>query len=120
METTLYNKHGKPVAYLGDDGQTVYLWDGHSVAYLHEDMVYGWNGKPLGWFVNGTIFDIYGLRCGFIKSKSPIETELEPVKPSKHLKPRKNERQPAIMKPTMCYGYSGKSLEELLAEGKIQ
>ncbi len=58
METTLYNKTGKPVAYFAEDGETIYLWDGRAVAYLLGDMVFGWNGRQLGWFANGTIFDI--------------------------------------------------------------
>jgi hypothetical protein len=119
MEVALLNKKGKPVAYLADDGKTVFLWDGTPVAYLHEDQLYGWNGKQLGWFVNGTIFDIYGLRAGFIKSKSPLVTDLEPPKTMKQMKGAKKVRQPQVVKPVMCYGYSGKFLEELLAEGKI-
>ncbi len=59
--------------------KTIYLWDGRAVAYLFEDQVFGWNGRQLGWFANGTVFDIYGLRTGFIKSKSPIPTDIEPV-----------------------------------------
>ena len=86
MEVALYNKKGKPVAYLAEDGETVYLWDGNPVAYLYEDKLYGLNGKQLGWFTNGTVFDIYGLRAGFIKSKSPIITELEPPKTMKQMR----------------------------------
>lgn len=119
METTLYNKNGKPVAYIADDGETVYLWDGRAVAYLLDDRVYGWNGKQLGWFDNGTIFDIYGLRSGFIKKKSPITTDLEPVKATKHIKAVKRERQPHMVKPVMCYGFSTKTLEELMEGGGI-
>jgi hypothetical protein len=26
METTLFNKNGKPVAYIAADGETIYLW----------------------------------------------------------------------------------------------
>ena len=80
METTIFNKNGRPVAYIADDGETIYLWDGRAVGYLFKDQVFGWNGKQLGWFANGTIFDIYGLRTGFIKSKSPIPTDIEPGK----------------------------------------
>jgi hypothetical protein len=114
METALFNKHGKPVAYIAADGETIYLWDGRPVAYLVDDKVFDWNGRQLGWFNNGTIFDIYGLRGGFIKSKSPIATEVEPLKPHKHLKPVKGERQPQLIKPILCYGYSNKNLEDLL------
>jgi hypothetical protein len=120
MEVTLFDKKGKPVAYLADDGETVYLWNGSLVAYLYEDKLYGWNGKQLGWFVNGTVFDIYGLRAGFIKSKSPLVTEIEPPKTVKQMKGIKKVRQPQVVKPVMCYGYSGKPLEELLEEGKTR
>ena len=117
METTLFNKNGKPVAYIADDGETIYLWDGRAVGYLSEDKVFGWNGRQLGWFDNGTIFDIYGLRTGFIKSKSPIPTEMEPLKPPKQVKPPKAERQSQVLKPVMCYGYSSRTLEDILEEG---
>jgi len=118
METALFNKNGKPVAYIGDDGETIYLWDGHPVAYLSKDKVYGWNGKQLGWFANGTIFDIYGLRSGFIRSKSPIATEIEPAKTLKQPKSRRRERQQTVVKPPLCYGYSEKPLEKMLEAGK--
>jgi hypothetical protein len=117
MEIALFNKNGKPVAYIGDDGESIYLWNGRPVAYLFDDKVYAWHGRQLGWFHNGTIFDIYGLRSGFLRSKSPIATEMEPLKPRKHLKPAKGERQSQPIKPILCYGYSNKTLEELLEAG---
>ena len=117
MEITLFNKHGKPVAYIADDGETVYLWDGRPVAYLSGGKVYGWHGRQLGWFHNGTIFDIYGLRAGFIRSKSPIATEVEPLKSSKYLKPAKGRKRSQVIKPVLCYGYSTQNLEDLLEAG---
>jgi hypothetical protein len=120
METTLFDKQGKPVAYIAGDGETIYLWDGRPVAYLFEDKVYGFNGKQLGWFSNGTIFDIYGLRAGFIRSKSPIITGFEPAKGAKHIIGRKNVRQMPVVKPALCYGFSEKILEQMLGEGKAK
>lgn len=117
METSLFNKNGKPVAYIAADGETIYLWDGRAVAYLIEDKVFGWNGRQLGWFANGTLFDIYGLRAGFIKSKSPIPTDIEFGKPGKQAKGSKSSRQGTVAKPVMCYGYSNRSLEEILEDG---
>ena len=38
METTFYNKTGKPQIYLSTDyDNSFYTWEGHAVAYLHED-----------------------------------------------------------------------------------
>jgi hypothetical protein len=119
METTLFNKGGKPVAYIADDGETIYLWDGRAVAYLHNEKIYGFNGRQLGWFVNGTIFDVYGMRSGFTKSKSPIPTEAESTKTLKQAKPHLTERQHAVVKPPLCYGFSDKPLEKLLEDGKF-
>lgn len=119
VEVTLFNKNAKPVAYIGEDGETVYTWDGRAVAYLDGDKLFGWNGKHLGWFDNGTVFDIFGLRSGFIRSKSPVATPAEPVKPGKHGKPVKAPRQLPVSRPTLCYGYSTKNLEDLLEEGKV-
>ncbi len=117
METSLFNQNGKAVAYLAEDRQTIYLWDGRAAAYLVESRVFGLNGRQVGWFANGTFFDIYGLRAGFLKSKSPIPTDLEPVKPGKKARSIRKPRQGGLAKPTMCYGYSNKFLEEILLEG---
>jgi hypothetical protein len=117
METTLFNKNGRPVAYIAEDGETIYLWDGRPAAFISQEKVFGWNGRQLGWFSNGTIFDIYGLRSGFIRSKSPIVTEREPLKSRKHLKPAKGKKQSQVIKPILCYGYSNKNLEDLLESG---
>jgi hypothetical protein len=117
METTLFNKHGKPVAYLAADKETIYTWDGRPVAYLFKARVYGWNGRHLGWFADGTVFDIYGLRAGFVRNKSPIPTQVEPLKAVKKLTPVKSPRQTPVVKPSLCYGFSEKTLEAMLEEG---
>jgi hypothetical protein len=117
MEVTLFNKNGKAVAYIAADGKTIYLWDGRPVAYLFDDKIYGWHGRQLGWFHNGTVFDIYGLRAGFIRSKSPIATEVEPLKSQKRLKPSRGKQQGRVIKPVLCYGYSNHTLEDLLETG---
>jgi hypothetical protein len=118
VEITLFNKHGKPVAYIAKDGETIYTWDGVAIAYLNEDKIYGWNGKQLGWFANGTVFDIYGLRSGFIHSKSPIVTQVEPIKSGKKFKKMRQVKHIPLVKPVLCYGFSTKNLEDLLEEGR--
>jgi hypothetical protein len=117
METSLFNQNGQAVAYLAADGETIYLWDGRAAAYLVEPRVFGVNGRQLGWFDNGTFFDIYGLRAGFIKRRSPIPTDIGPVKPGKKAQSIRKPRQGGLAKPTLCYGYSNKFLEEILLDG---
>ncbi|MGP7971719.1 MAG: 4-fold beta flower protein [Desulfobaccales bacterium] len=117
MEASLFNQNGKAVAYLAADGKTIYLWDGRAAAYLAGPRFFGVNGRQLGWFDNGTFFDIFGLRAGFLKSKSPIPTDIEPVKPAKKAPSIRKPRQGGLAKPTLCYGYSNYFLEEILLEG---
>ena len=117
MDVALFNKHGKPVAYIAEDGEIIYTWDGRAVAYISEDRVYGYNGKQIGWYIDGTIFDIYGYRAGFVKRKSPVATQMEPMKPSRQMPRIRQMPQAAVVKPAMNYGYSRLKLEELLEKG---
>lgn len=119
MEVTLYNKNGEPVAYIADDGETIYLWDGRAVAYLYEDKVYGWNGKHLGWFVDGVIYDLQGRRVGFIRSKCPVATYAEPAKNAKYAKYAKYTRYAPYARPALTLGYSEMDLKDFLEEGSI-
>ena len=61
MDGTLYDAKGKAIAYIEHENETViYLWSGHVVANLMGDLVYGWNGYQLGWFVEGVLYDLHG------------------------------------------------------------
>lgn len=85
---TFYDSHGNPSAYLYDDGEHIYLFNGKPVAYLHENTVYGYNGHQYGWFENGWIIDLNGYCVFFTESASGSG----PVKPAKHVKPVKSVR----------------------------
>jgi hypothetical protein len=59
-DQTFYDKDGEAVVYLHNG--TFYLWTGEPVAYLHEDQhIYGFNGKHLGWYRSGALYDKAGL-----------------------------------------------------------
>jgi sugar/nucleoside kinase (ribokinase family) len=52
MEITIFNRKGRAVAYIADDGEdSIYTWDGHAVAYVDDEVVHGWNGRHLGWLI---------------------------------------------------------------------
>ena len=114
MEITLFNKSGKPVAYIANDRETIYLWDGHAVAYLSNDNVYGWNGKHLGWFVNKIVYDLHGFKVGFTREKCPVATYAEPAKYAKYAKYAKFARYAAFARPALSLGYSEKDLRKFL------
>jgi hypothetical protein len=62
-ELSLFDGSGRAVAYVvADDDLTIHLWSGEPVAYLarsgtNDFNVYGFNGKHLGWFVDGVVRD---------------------------------------------------------------
>lgn len=78
-ELSLYNQEKKSIAYIDyDDEATIYLWEGMPVAYLmlndelnNEEKftdevreVYGFNGKCLGWYYDGVLYDSDGYAIG--------------------------------------------------------
>ena len=97
-EVTLFDKNGKAVAYIAlDDETTIYLWTGEPVAYLKEVQgkysIYGFNGKHLGWFVDGLVRDHSGYVVGFVESAGNFATEFEPFKSFRQFKPFKSFRE---------------------------
>lgn len=118
MEVTLYDAKGHPVAYVADDGEnSIYLWDGHAVAYFDGETVHGWNGKHLGWYVGGVLYDLHGRRVGSIGEKCPFALYAEPAKYAKHAKYAKYARYAASARPALSSGYGSESLEAFLNGG---
>ncbi|WP_460090641.1 4-fold beta flower protein [Pseudomonas sp. S2_E02] len=120
MEVTLYDSAGHPVAYIADDGdKSIYLWKGHAVAYISEEKIYGWNGKHLGWFVNGVLFDLRGHRVGSIGENCPRALYAQPAKFAKLAKYAKYARFAAFAKSALSTGYSNEPLEVFLKGGAV-
>ena len=121
METSLFNKSGEPVAYIGDDfNNTIYLWDGTQVAYLyHEEHVYGIDGRHLGRFIQKILYDDQGFRIGFTSGSCPVPVGKETVKPKKmsahEIRPRWN----APPLPKLSYHDSELDLGAFLKQGQI-
>ncbi|MFQ6081804.1 MAG: 4-fold beta flower protein [Candidatus Aminicenantia bacterium] len=116
MELTIYDKAGKPHAYITDDG-TIYLWNGKPVAYLDGEHVYGFNGTHFGWFENGIMYDRQGMRIGFTPQTCPSVTQVEPVKSVKQVKHVKSVQQVPPVKPVFSIGYSTIDLSTFLEGG---
>jgi hypothetical protein len=99
-EITLYSASGKPVAYIADDDDSsIYLWSGKPVAYLRSEDVYGFNGRHLGWFVKGLVYNHEGEIVGAIRSKLRGQVQASPVKAIKEIKPIKSIREIKPIRP---------------------
>jgi hypothetical protein len=121
-EIALFSASGKAEAYIAlDDELTIYLWSGKPVAYLEKDSdggyhVYGFNGKHLGWFARGVIWD--GAGGGACATKEAMRsTQLEPFKGFKQFKPFKSFTQFAPFRPRFLDSFGDTPCRFLLAEG---
>lgn len=123
IEFNLFEPSGKPVAYLSPaEDMTIYLWNGEPVAYVDNEKdggphVYGFNGKHLGWFMNGIIFDHNGeVACA---SKDALSrTEHEPYKGYKKYKPYRTYKSYPPSQPRLTTGFSNLGCTILLASGQ--
>ncbi len=120
---SLYNDSGKPVAYIDlEDERTIYMWNGTPSAYLESDPaggfhVYGFNGKHLGWFVRGAVWDHDGdAACA---TKDLIQSpEIEGFKSFKKFKPFKSFKEFAPFRPTTSGTFGSTTCALLIAEGQ--
>jgi hypothetical protein len=109
-ETTLFDSGGRPTSYVAED-LTIYTWSGKPVAYLYPDTgnegfhIYGFNGKHLGWFVQGIARDHNGNGACGIKAALGL-TALEPLKSLKELKPLKSLRELPPLRPLFSTNWS--------------
>lgn len=111
---TFYDSHGKPIAYVCDDGIHIYLFTGQPIAYLYDNAVYGYNGHQFGWFENGWIRDLNGLCVFFIENASGLDPvkpfkQIKPVKGVKHMKPVKSIKNIKCLKTVKSLSWSALS-----------
>jgi len=121
-EITLFSDSGNAVAYIDvNDELTIYLWSGKPVAYLERDSdggyhVYGFNGKHLGWFEKGVVWDHEGNGSCAVQEVMKT-TQFEPFKAFKQFKPFKSFAQFAPFRPNFSYKFGDMPCKFLLAGG---
>jgi hypothetical protein len=99
-EITLRSGSGDCAAYVSsDDDSTIYFWNGDPVAYLVSQDIYGFNGKHLGWFIKGVVYDHDGDVVGAVTSRFKAPQAICPLKSLKGLKPLKSLKELKPLKP---------------------
>lgn len=122
-EISLFDKNGEPIAYIDPkDEWTIYLWEGKPVAYMINDgqatHIYGFNGKHLGWYINGVLRDHDGNIAGFKKGAiTNVYEKYEGYKGYKEYKPYKSYREYAPYQPYSTTRFSSFSLGDFLYKG---
>ncbi len=121
MNSALYDKKGRAVAYIAPDyHETIYLWDGDPVAYLFEqNHIYGINGRHLAWFINGIVYNTCGERLGFTFQTCPVSPGKQPSKGEKHplAEIRPKWHKPPF--PDLTFNLGREDLVQLLRRGEV-
>ena len=122
MQETLFDMRGSPVAYIDyDDEDIIFLWNGSPVAYLdYESNIYGFNGRHLGWFEDGIVWNLNGEKNGFNKDTIavPVFVNNEPCRAAKKFKPFRTFKEFTRFKSPKKTTGSSISLAQFLAKGK--
>jgi 4-fold beta-flower domain-containing protein len=122
-EVSLFDGSGHAVAYVAtEDALTIYLWSGKPVAYLDGDQsggynVYGFNGRHLGWYLQGIIWDHQGAASCAQKERLMVLSHLEPLKSLKALKPLASLKELAPLRPLFTNKFGDTPCELLLGQG---
>jgi hypothetical protein len=119
-EITLFGPIGDPQAYIAStEEDAIYSFTGEPLAYVdNTNNVYGFNGRHLGWFEDGVVWDHAGHRVGFTSQTCPVYTKFEPFKGFKQFKPFKAFKQHPPYKPHKSLSNSKSELISFLRNGR--
>ncbi|KWT95605.1 MULTISPECIES: 4-fold beta flower protein [unclassified Variovorax] len=122
-EVALFSGSGRADAYIAiAEELTIYLWGGKPVAYLEKNdtgggyHVYGFNGKHLGWFTKGVVWDSEGYASCATKEALKT-TAFEPFKSFKEFKPFKAFKEFAPFRPSLTSTFGETPCRFLLGAG---
>lgn len=104
---SFFDSQGRAAVYLDmSDGFTFFLWSGEPVAYLDADSIYGFNGKHLGWYSRGSIYDEDGNVVAGPAAAFQTPPEPPPARGFKSFKPLKGLKELKPLKPLFGRSWS--------------
>lgn len=125
LQITLYDKNTEAIAYIDyGDEVTVYTFEGEPVAYIEsKDQVYGFNGRLLGWYSDGVMYDqtyhAVGAKHGIARGGvNTVSTHAEKLKGVKQVKPIKSVKGNDFEHPLLLDSWSKTTLTDFFADGK--
>jgi len=120
MEITFYDKTGHPKIYLStENDNSFYTWEGHAVAYVYEDKIFGWKGKHIGWYNDGILYDLNGYRVCSIREKCPYSVYSEYSKYSKYSRYSRYSRYSPYSKPSFRSSYADTDLIDFITQDRV-
>lgn len=124
QQTSLFDSEGEATAYIDVEADlTIYLWGGRPVAYLDSEHdegfhVYGFNGKHLGWFVDGIVYDHEGDAVGCQEGAVNMHFNYEPYKSYQEYAPYRSYQEYAPYQPYLSNSWSNMPLSLFLSRGR--
>jgi hypothetical protein len=100
------------------DGHSLYLWSGKAVAFIHDDKVYAYDGRFIGWADRGWISDEQGACLLF--ERDAIGGPQKPSRQTKTTpgprgpKPPRGERLPTPSGRANLKGWSDRVFSDLI------
>ena len=90
------------------------------MAYVVGEMVYGWRGHYLGWFVDGIFFDNRGFRVGCVREQCRVPVKSAPPKAPRNAMDCKGAQEIPHNRPAEFRGaVSEMTLDEFLAQDTL-
>lgn len=126
QQVALYDKNMRAIAYIDyDDDVTIYTLEGEPVACIEsEEQVYGFNGKFLGWYSDGVLYNnsdyhAVGAKNGIVRGAiNTVSTYPEGIKGVKHIKPLKSITEIEPVMPVFFDSWSKITLIDFCNSGK--
>lgn len=117
---TFYNPSGNAIAYLDDDDQSIYLYDGTPVAWLSDGSLFAYSGTYLGWFEDGWVYDRTGAPAFFTDDASggpmkPVRA-VSPVRGVRGVRPVRGVCEVTPVRPVRSTSWSDVSGSEFFDE----
>ena len=104
---SLFDARGNAAAYLTTDTDTTfYLWSGEPAAYLSGESIFGFNGKHLGWYRGGIVYDSDGAVVAAPAAAFATPVAPAPPKGLRQLKPLKGLKELRPLKPLFSNSWS--------------
>lgn len=126
LQITLYDENKEAIAYIDyKDEATIYTFEGEPVAYIEpKEQVYSFNGKLLGWYSGGVLYDnkthhAVGAKHGIAKGGiNTVVTHPEKIKGVKQIKPIKPVKGNDFTSPVLIDSWSETTLTDFFDTGK--
>jgi hypothetical protein len=87
-EVVFWDSAGRVVAHKDEGDDVVFLWSGEPVAIVDDESVFAFDGRHLGWFLDGWIRDHAG-NCVYFTDEAAGGAR----RPRRHARPARGPRQ---------------------------